>query len=213
VTEPPSLALTEIHQTVAQYYGERLRLFGATARGVDWNSADSQALRFSRLLTVVEQPDQATLLDYGCGYGALLDYLRAGGSAIGYHGFDISEAMVAAASARHAEETGASFSSQASTLAPSTYAVASGIFNVKLAHSPEVWRDYVVHTLEALDRLSERGFSFNMLTSYSDADRRRDDLFYADPREMFDLCTRRFSRRVALLQDYPLYEFTMIVRK
>ena len=45
------------------------------------------------------------------------------------------------------------------------------------------------------------------------AHRRRDDLFYADPREVFDLCVRQFSPRVALLHDYPLFEFTVIVRK
>ena len=52
-----------------------------------------------------------------------------------------------------------------------------------------------------------------MLSTYSDPDRRRDDLYYADPREMFDICSRRFSPRVSLLHDYPLYEFTIIVRK
>ena len=30
---------------------------------------------------------------------------------------------------------------------------------------------------------------------------------------MFDLCKRRYSPRVALLHDYPLYEFTVLVRK
>jgi hypothetical protein len=59
--------------------------------------------------------------------------------------------------------------------------------------------------------LSRRGFAFNMLTGYADADRMRPDLYYADPHAVFDRC-RRFSRRVALLHDYPLYEFTMLVR-
>ena len=52
-----------------------------------------------------------------------------------------------------------------------------------------------------------------MLSTYSDPDKRRDDLFYADPGSFFDLCKQRFSPRVALLHDYPLYEFTVIVRK
>jgi hypothetical protein len=29
---------------------------------------------------------------------------------------------------------------------------------------------------------------------------------------VFDTCRQRFSPRVALLHDYPLYEFTIIVR-
>jgi hypothetical protein len=41
----------------------------------------------------------------------------------------------------------------------------------------------------------------------------RADLFYADPCVYFDLCKRRYSRQVALLHDYGLYEFTLIVRK
>jgi hypothetical protein len=41
----------------------------------------------------------------------------------------------------------------------------------------------------------------------------REDLFYADPCELFDYCKTRFARNVALLHDYGLYEFTILVRK
>ena len=40
----------------------------------------------------------------------------------------------------------------------------------------------------------------------------RPDLFYADPCWLFDQCKRRHSRDVALLHDYGLYEFTILVR-
>lgn len=58
-----------------------------------------------------------------------------------------------------------------------------------------------------------QGFSFNCLTSYSDKEKMRPDLYYADPSKIFDLCKRRYSRNVAVLHDYGLYEFTVIVRK
>ena len=67
-------------------------------------------------------------------------------------------------------------------------------------------------TLETLAELSIRGFAFNMLTSYSDTDKMRPDLYYGDPAFFFDHCKRRYSRNVALLHDYGLYEFTIIVR-
>jgi hypothetical protein len=41
----------------------------------------------------------------------------------------------------------------------------------------------------------------------------RDDLYYADPLFFFDYCKTRFSRFVTLIHDYPLYEFTILVRK
>jgi hypothetical protein len=74
------------------------------------------------------------------------------------------------------------------------------------------WRAYVLSTIHELNRRATKGFSFNILTSYSDAEFMQRHLFYADPTWLFDYCKQQFSRWVALLHDYPLYEFTVIVR-
>ena len=95
----------------------------------------------------------------------------------------------------------------------SDYAVASGIFNVRLGRADADWKAYLTDSLDTLDRTSDKGFAFNCLTSYSDADKMRGYLYYADPCEIFDLCKRRYSRNVALLHDYDLYEFTILVTK
>jgi hypothetical protein len=91
--------------------------------------------------------------------------------------------------------------------------LASGIFNVKLQSDDEAWKAYMLATVDQLDGLSTRGFSFNVLTQYSDPERRRQDLYYADPLFWFDHCKRKYSRFVSLLHDYPLYEFTILVKK
>ena len=67
--------------------------------------------------------------------------------------------------------------------------------------------------LDGLDRSGRRGFAFNCLTAYANLALIRNDLFYADPAAYFDLCKRRYSREVALLHEYGLYEFTITVRK
>jgi SAM-dependent methyltransferase len=213
MSEQPNTLFPAILETVAHYYAEKLRAFGATPQGVDWNSADSQALRFSRLLQVLENDGEVSINDYGCGYGALVDYLRSTGRRLTYCGFDISEAMIGAARARHAGSTWCSFTADLARLLPADYTVASGIFNVKLDYPVETWREYALQTLATLGSLSTRGFAFNMLSTYSDPEKRREDLFYADPLHVFDLCKRRFSPRVSLIHDYPLYEFTIVVRK
>jgi hypothetical protein len=64
-----------------------------------------------------------------------------------------------------------------------------------------------------MNSLSRAGFAFNALTKYSDAEFMRPDLYYADPLFLFDHCKCRYSKFVALLHDYPLYEFTILVRK
>jgi SAM-dependent methyltransferase len=177
---------------------------------VDWNSTESQELRFDQLLRVAErEPGRFSLNDYGCGYGALVAHLDRRGLDVAYSGFDLSASMLEHARREH---PGASFVGTEQELAPADYTVSSGVFNVKLDVPAEEWREYVLATLETLARLSAKGFAFNMLTSYSDADKMRDDLYYGDPRFFFDHCKRVFSRDVALLHDYGLYEFTTIVR-
>ena len=203
--------------TVGRYYADRLKQFGATPRGVDWNSAESQALRFDRLLELLPRSQAAdppaSLIDYGCGYGALADHLASRGGALSYRGFDVSAEMIAAAEARQGSTPARSYTADAGTLQPADYVVASGVFNVRLHHPADVWRAYVWDTIAILSRLSRRGFAFNMLSMCSDPDKRRDDLFYMDPGEALNECLQRFPRQVTLLHDYPLYEFTILVRK
>ena len=93
------------------------------------------------------------------------------------------------------------------------YGLASGIFNVKLGHSDKEWQTYFYDNLHLLNQVSLKGFSFNCLTSYSDPDKMSAKLFYPNPGVIFDYCKQNFSRNVALLHDYDLYEFTILVRK
>ena len=217
---------TSIRERVADYYSEKVRQHGETARGVDWNSTDSQRTRFDQLLKVV--PSEATvvssptteysILDYGCGYGALIEALGELGRPFRYVGFDLSEEMLSRARRLHGEAASESamsceFTTNEEELEPCDYVVASGVLNVKLDAPLSEWKEYVLETLDALQRLSLRGFAFNALTSYSDPELMRDDLFYADPGWLFDHCKRTYSGQVALLHDYGLYEFTVLVRK
>lgn len=198
---------------VATYYSEKLAQHGITPQGVDWNGEDGQTLRFDQLLKVVATPAAFSVNDLGCGYGALLEYLVKKHQSFSYTGIDVSEAMIQAAIQRFQENTQARFITSSEPDELADYGVASGIFNVRLTRSDSEWRDYFEATLDVLDRTSRLGFSFNCLTSYSDEERKRDYLYYADPCLLFDFCKRRYSRHVALLHDYGLYEFTILVRK
>lgn len=205
------MSFAQILGDVSAYYGAKLTAHGATPGGVDWSSAASQRTRFEQLLSVCDGgPARFSLNDLGCGYGALLGFLRERAIDVEYRGHDIAPEMIAAARALYPD---AVFVGPGSALDVADYTVASGIFNVKLATPADAWRDYIVHTIDELARLSRRGFAFNMLTSYSDPERMRADLYYGEPGWFFDLMKRKYSRWVALLHDYGLYEFTIRVRK
>ncbi|MCI8210400.1 SAM-dependent methyltransferase [Pseudomonas sp. S25] len=197
---------------VSDYYTQKLSTHGETPKGVDWNGAEGQVLRFTQLCRLI-QLQTFSIADLGCGYGAMFDYLRTSYDDFSYIGVDIADAMIDAAKKRYAHQDAARFITANRPDEVADYAVASGIFNVRLGRSDSEWKAYLVDTLDVLASSSRYGFAFNCLTSYSDAPFMRSDLYYADPCWLFDLCKRRYSKNVTLLHDYDLYEFTILVRK
>jgi SAM-dependent methyltransferase len=198
---------------VKDYYEARLRDHGASPLGVDWNGEISQRVRFNELSKVIiaQCADAFSVDDYGCGYGAYLEYLlERGFQHLDYLGLDISEGMVNEARRLHAQ---GAFEVGSTSLRLADYAVASGVFNVALDQERAAWEQYIIATLDGMHAATKLGFAFNCLTSYSDAEYCRPHLYYGDPCFFFDHCKRRYSRHVALLHDYGLYEFTIIVRK
>ncbi|HEX7670613.1 MAG TPA: class I SAM-dependent methyltransferase, partial [Polyangiaceae bacterium] len=134
-------------------------------------------------------------------------------TAFAYHGADVSPAMITVAQQRYAGHAHATFEVGSVPALVADYGVASGIFNVRQDRTDREWLEYIEATLDVLDRTSRRGFAFNCLTAYSDPERMRPYLYYADPCLLFDRCKRRYSRQVALLHDYGLFEFTILVRR
>lgn len=209
MVKPEDELLTE----VAGYYSAKLEEHGATPQGVDWNGEAGQQIRFEQLRGIITNSEDFSLNDLGCGYGAFYDHLRARYQCFSYTGCDVSESMIMAAQLRIGQLAGVRWTVASEPPCRADYSVASGVFNVRLKQSDAIWRAYIEKVLDALDRSSLRGFAFNCLTTYSDLDKRRDYLYYADPCEIFDHCKRRYSKNVALLHDYGLYEFTVLVRK
>lgn len=191
---------------IAALYADNLAALGPTSRAVGWKTQECQNLRFERLSTLFGGQSPTSLNDYGCGYGALLDYLPA--PPADYHGYDISPEMLAAARARH---PGADFRLGSEVTTVADYTLASGPFNVRFEASEEDWREFIMARLDEIDRHSRRGFAFNLLTTH--VEWRANELYYGDPTFWFEHCRSRYSRYVCLLHDYPLYEWTMVVRK
>lgn len=203
---------TELLNEVAQYYSSKLAQYGETPQGVDWNGEESQRLRFEQLSKIIDGSKAFTVNDLGCGYGAFYDFLNERHASFKYCGIDVSEEMIRAAAQRYPDINRTRFVVAGEPDQIADYGIASGIFNVRLGRTDDEWLAYLETTLDVLDSTSRAGFAFNCLTAYSDADKMRDYLYYADPCTLFDLCKRRYSKHVALLHDYGLYEFTILVR-
>lgn len=199
---------------IKDLYSGNLKTKGLTSAAVGWNTPESQNLRFEKLTSVIgERSEQVTINDYGCGYGAHLQYLEKCGIRVSeYNGYDLSEPMLDAARKNLSSFQGSLAlhnSSEISTLAD--YSFVSGTFNVRFKCDDTSWKAFIHSKLEELNRFSRNGFAFNLLTTY--VDWQEPHLFYGDPCYWFDLCKRSYSPSVALLHDYPLYEWSIVVKK
>jgi SAM-dependent methyltransferase len=203
--------MKEIIKKVDKYYSDKIVEHGATSQGVDWNGIESHYLRFKQLCKIFSNNSDFTLLDFGCGFGSLCDYILENSIKCTYKGYDISEEMIKKAKETHPDDK-LLFSTEIKSEAYD-YTIANGIFNVKLDTPEDEWNTYILDTLRQINAISLKGFSFNILTSYSDKEYKKQYLYYADPLFYFDYCKKHFSKNVALLHDYNLYEFTILVRK
>jgi SAM-dependent methyltransferase len=209
------MSLDKALQTYKDYFNKKIETYGARPEGVDYNGLQAQQVRFEQLIKIIDPSRPFRIIDYGCGYGALFDFLYDKKWQFEYYGFDMLEKMVIAGRESHRQFANARFHHLESEAMPADYLIASSIFNNKFEATEAEWQDLVVQTLKRMNNLCTKGFSFDMLTKYSDVDRmaQRPDLFFGDPLFFFDLCKRNFSRNVALLHDYGLYDFTILVRK
>jgi SAM-dependent methyltransferase len=203
----------DLLKDVEKFFSDKVNRLGPNPQGADYNSSESQFVRFDQLMKVLPSVETPfSLIDYGSGYGALAEYMLEKGYQFDYQGFDISESMISHAIQQKPPQVDWKYFTRESDLTPADYTIACGVFNIKFAADPEAWQALILKTLSNIAQLSKKGFSFNMLTSYSDADRMRPDLYYGDSLFFFDYCKRNFSRNVALLHDYNLYDWTILVR-
>jgi len=208
----PAVASPKILDSVRSFYAKLIAEQGPTPAGVDWPDARRQTIRFRELCRLFPTNGQTfSVLDYGCGYGALLAYLQTNGFSCEYYGFDICEPMIEAARRAHpgfkdrflgALDYNNSFD----------FVVSSGVLSSKRNADLQVWEDQVWATLDIMNQVSKKGFAFNVLSAWRESHRKLDFLYYGDPAEYLRKVWR-YSPNIALLHDYDLWDFTVLVRK
>ncbi|MBT4933358.1 MAG: class I SAM-dependent methyltransferase [Rhodospirillaceae bacterium] len=206
--QPPFL------KDIAEVFSRRVRSFGETPAGVLWKNSEGQQLRFEILAGIlgdIQKPQPVSICDFGCGYGAMFDFLSdwSALSQMTYTGYDISEEMIHAAWQR-IHDPRATFTEATKIDQAADFTFVSGTYNLKLLVDDEPWNAYVKSSLKALWPMTNKGLAFNML------DIRHPDqgegLYYADASDFMDFCSE-LSDNIALVDDYPLQEWTIFVRR
>ncbi|MDP2369618.1 class I SAM-dependent methyltransferase [Rhodoferax sp.] len=205
--------LGALHRMVAGYYTDKVTRHGPTPAGVDWSCLPTQEMRFVQLLKLCDFSQPLSLNDIGCGYGALLSYLkkRHRHASIDYLGVDLSAAMITHAKRLFGDRPLTAFEAAPHGTRVADYSVASGIFNVKLDQPLATWEQLVADTLRRMSRSSVRGFAVNFLTPPPAQSRTIPELYYAPSQQWRTHCEQVLGARVEVLPDYGMREYTLLV--
>lgn len=191
-------------------YEERLRRFGYSPMTLGWGKSGRQAIRFSVLAEAALSDPGMSVLDVGCGFGDLYDFLAANGWRGDYTGVDIVPGLLEVARERHPalafHELDASVS--LGTLPAHDLVVCSGGLNARLRHGDN--EAHVRTMLTAMFEAAARIAACDFMTTHVDF--RHEDAWHTDPAWAFGLALS-LTRRAVLRADYMPYEFALILFK
>ena len=97
------MTMIDKHRQI-KYYEELFEKYGDNYLSLDWKSPDSQEKRFKILTDLIDMyygSKKTSVIDVGCGFGDLSNYLEKKGYKASYLGYDITPKILDAAKSKY----------------------------------------------------------------------------------------------------------------
>lgn len=196
-----------------RYYAGLARDVGPSPKGVSWDGREIQEACFAQFLKLIPEGD-STVNDFGCGYGALLRYLRKHDrDPECYNAYDTCMAMLVSLYFeyyRGVPPNEIKIINLEHLVTVADYTVASGTFNTKFDNSVEDWEEWIRSMIVYMSSFSIDGFAFNLLSKANS-----EALYCTESAKWYDFtCELEVDGYgdVELIDDYAEDNFTIIVR-
>lgn len=193
-------------------YNDRLSKYGYDPKTLGWGGGrERQYLRFRELLRIAEYSATPirSVLDIGCGFGDLYQYICERYDHVKYTGVDINDGLLQVAREIHGDAANfccADIGDHNMGLGPHDVVIESGMFNAALLNQDQ--HDYIRSSLLRMYDLSKIGVAADFMTSH--VDWKADGAFHLDPTEAIRIAMS-ISRRVVLRHDYLPYEYCIYI--
>ncbi len=161
-------------------------------------------LRF-KVMTQIENLNNSTILDVGCGFAYLLSYLNKHKKKVRYTGVDINSDFIEIAKKKHKNQTFEVRDIEKEKF----HKKFDWVFAVGLSSKADSY-SYLENLLKEMFRISKKGVVMNFTTDY--VDYKSKGTFYSSPEKIFQI-SKKLSRRVLLRHDYLPFEFCMYIYK
>jgi len=203
------MKVSGLERVVSQYqaaYGRH----GWSHKSVFWPKGRQQ-LRYEVLTQHIAPDSNSTIMDFGCGLGFGLEFLRARGFMGKYVGVDIVPEFVQACSERWPEETFLLTDGYAADLPNVDHVIASGAFGIAVNDSQAMSSKWVRDTILGL--LAKARVSLASDFMRSQVDFQQADAYHEDPVGLASWVLAHASDRFILRLDYLPFEFAVVMWK
>ena len=199
---------TEDRLDYVERYEKRLREFGYSPATLGWGVDGRQEVRFSVLAEFALSMPSSSVLDVGCGFCDLYDFLSSHGWQGHYTGIDIVPGLLEVAQQRHAslDVRELDITDESARLDDYDFVISSGAFNAALPSDSNVI--HIGAALRTMHRHSRHATCVDFLSSYVDF--QKPGAYHTDPSWAL-AAAKRLSRRVLLRHDYMPYEFSVFL--
>ncbi len=208
---------------IVTHYEKCLATHGATHKGVDWPNKEDLYTRYQVMLEIIDYLQKKDkqlqkrfkLLDLGCGYGGLIDFLNTTkiNKQIDYHGIDLSAEMIVAAKQQFPNHSFESKDILVDKLTENSFdiIIMNGLFTEKCSLTTKQMHVFFEDMLIVAYRACTKGMAFNVMSNH--VDWKRDDLFHVAFDKLAQFLCANISRDFIFRSDYKLYEYSCYVFK
>lgn len=192
-------------------YNERLDKLGNIPTSAGWKNLETQYLRFAELTDSLEINNICSILDLGCGYGALIDYFKTRELKIreeNYCGIDFSKKMINAAKVKYPNAKFIYSDFFNVNIEKYDYILCSGALNIK-TNNNNIYSNLEKFIAAFLPK-ANRALSFNLI--HDIVDYKDKNLNYYNLQKVVQIVTS-YSRFFHIKNSYKLYETSVTIFK
>ncbi|MGA2743340.1 MAG: class I SAM-dependent methyltransferase [Candidatus Sulfotelmatobacter sp.] len=201
---------TEDRLDYVQRYEKRLQEFGYSPATLGWGVNGRQEVRFSVLAELALRMPESSVLDVGCGFCDLYDFLDKQGWQGRYTGIDIVPGLLEVARQRHPDldVRELDITDESVPLGEDEYdfVISSGALNAALPSGGNEL--HIEVALRSMFRRSRYAACVDFLSTYVDF--QKPGAYHTDPSWAL-AAAKRLTRRVLLRHDYMPYEFSLFL--
>ncbi len=190
---------------ILSYYDSLIKEYGPNdSRSVGWTSESTEKIRYT-ILSEIGDLNNHSILDVGCGFGNLYDFLKNKNLSFSYKGIDINPKIISLAKEKHPNISFETLDFGSYQNGKYDYIFCSGALSFKVPNYKQFYFEYIKKMFNS----SNIGIAFNMLNYKNNTNHGDDKLFATySTKEIYDFCLTLTSK-VTIRENYLPNDFTI----